>query len=242
MARTRAHRGKRSWKTTAQREGKIISVASYMAVALQTSKRKFEKLLNSLSSSGGNGGSSIAHKGGPSTKHNVSVTTLAEPPRKRVRASEDDAEGTIDGPSTPPRPQSLRERAAVLRAAKKKETPPPPATAPKPLPNYAPWSQEQFLARLRSFADIKLWTPKPDAISEVEWAKRGWMCEGINTVTCKGGCERRLVVALRPKRKDGEGKEIECSEDYSVEVGKCLPWQRCEAVARRVWKAGADGR
>ena len=55
----------------------------------------------------------------------------------------------------------------------------------------------------------------------MEWAKRGWVCEGWNTVACKGGCEQRVVVILRPKRKDKDGKEIDNSEDMSMEVGTC---------------------
>lgn len=86
-------------------------------------------------------------------------------------------------------------------------------------PNYVPWSHEQFLRRLKTFADLKSWTSKPDAVNEVEWAKRGWVCVDVNTVGCRGGCEQRVVVGLRPGRKDDQGVEIEGSEDYSVEIG-----------------------
>ena len=55
----------------------------------------------------------------------------------------------------------------------------------------------------------------------MEWAKRGWICEGWNTVACKGGCEQRVVVILRPKRQDEDGKEIDNSEDMNMEVGTC---------------------
>jgi len=66
----------------------------------------------------------------------------------------------------------------------------------KHIPNFAPWSQETFLARLKTFSKVSNWHPKPEVISEVHWAKRGWSCVDLNTVACKGGCERRVVVKL----------------------------------------------
>ena len=84
---------------------------------------------------------------------------------------------------------------------------------------YNPWDATAFLARLKTFSDLTTWTPgKPDAINEVVWAKRGWVCDGLNRVACKRGCEARVFISLRPKRKDAEGKEIEGSEDFSEEV------------------------
>jgi len=35
-------------------------------------------------------------------------------------------------------------------------------------------------------------------VNEVEWAKRGWQCVDINTVGCKGGCGKRVIVRLDP--------------------------------------------
>ncbi|KAK5123563.1 hypothetical protein LTR85_002601 [Meristemomyces frigidus] len=76
---------------------------------------------------------------------------------------------------------------------------------PRPPPNFSPWSHETFLARLKTFSSVSLWHPKPEAISEVEWAKRGWVCIDVNTVACRGGCEKRVVVNLdRPRRTSTE--------------------------------------
>lgn len=91
-------------------------------------------------------------------------------------------------------------------------------SAPRKTPNFQPHSQEHFLSRVKTFADVKKWTTKPDAISEIEWAKRGWSCDAWNTVACKGGCEKRVAVKLYPKRKDADGKAIEMSEDFAAEV------------------------
>lgn len=78
----------------------------------------------------------------------------------------------------------------------------------KELPNFAPWSHEAFLARLKTFSSVSLWHPKLEEISEVEWAKRGWVCVDVNTVGCRGGCERRVVVDMASVAKqmgaDGE--------------------------------------
>jgi len=86
------------------------------------------------------------------------------------------------------------------------------------------------LRRLKTFADLSNWTSKPDPINEVAWAKKGWICVGVNTVACKGGCEQRVVVALRPPRKDEEGKDIAGSEDYSVDVDDELVRRYVELV------------
>ncbi|TKA72511.1 hypothetical protein B0A55_07031 [Friedmanniomyces simplex] len=91
--------------------------------------------------------------------------------------------------------------------------------APRKPPNFSPWSHETFLARLSTFSSVSLWHPKPDAINEVEWAKRGWVCVGINTVACKGGCEKRVVVSLdfgRGSSTEAEGNGSE-AEDGNVD-------------------------
>ena len=62
---------------------------------------------------------------------------------------------------------------------------------------------------MKTFSKVSYWHPKPEAISEVEWAKRGWFCVDVNTVGCKGGCERRLVVSLERLKNAataGEGR------------------------------------
>lgn len=61
------------------------------------------------------------------------------------------------------------------------------------------------MRRLGTFQEITDWTPKPERVSEVEWAKRGWVCHGKETVRCLL-CHRELVVKLNRKLVDG--KEI----------------------------------
>ncbi|TKA21702.1 hypothetical protein B0A50_08784 [Salinomyces thailandicus] len=88
---------------------------------------------------------------------------------------------------------------------------------PKATPAFSPWSQETFLARLKTFSSVSFWHPKPEAISEVEWAKRGWSCVDVNTVACRGCCGKRVVVSLSFARKegttDGDDEDADGNED-----------------------------
>ncbi|KAH7013273.1 C3HC zinc finger-like-domain-containing protein [Ilyonectria destructans] len=70
---------------------------------------------------------------------------------------------------------------------------------------YSPSDRAELLRRLGTFQEITDWTPKPERVSEVEWAKRGWVCHGKETVRCLL-CHRELVVKLNRKLVDG--KEI----------------------------------
>ncbi len=177
-----------------------------MDVALTTSKRKFHKILETISKS--------ASPSDPRSIRNGSSVSLgastAQRPAKRLRT----AGGAL--PDTMSRPQSTNHDAqaysqhlgipssANTRGNSVRLIPSGVhATEDQRLtPNYAPWSQQAFLDRLSTFSDVKLWRCKPEPISEVEWAKRGWICEAPNTVACKGGCEKRVVIKLRPDTED----------------------------------------
>jgi hypothetical protein len=87
------------------------------------------------------------------------------------------------------------------------------------LPNYAPWSHDQFLVRLKTFADVRTWTPKPTGIGEVDWAKRGWSVTGKDTVGCKGGCEKRLLVKIAKEKQTATEADEEAGEDSSWWMG-----------------------
>jgi hypothetical protein len=74
-----------------------------------------------------------------------------------------------------------------------------------PPPKYCPGDRDQLLKRLATFQELTDWTPKPDRVSEVEWAKRGWVCQGKERVRCTL-CGHELVVKVN--RKEVDGKEI----------------------------------
>ncbi|OCK73710.1 zf-C3HC-domain-containing protein [Lepidopterella palustris CBS 459.81] len=191
-------------------------------VALNTTKRKFHKLLDNLTATRSQ--TSLAKNA--STNAITAPVSSAEPPPKRSRLSDLSMDRPLSAASGKPRPltrdstlpPSLEVPSSVRLVGKATAERPSTPSIPRKTPNYTPYSHEQFLGRLKTFADVKIWSSKPDRIGEVEWAKRGWICEGWNTVACKGGCEQRVVVLLRPKRKDKDGNEIENSEDISLEV------------------------
>ncbi|PSK54829.1 hypothetical protein B9Z65_3918 [Elsinoe australis] len=66
-------------------------------------------------------------------------------------------------------------------------------------PHFTPWSHEDFLGRLRTFAPVTQWFPKPEGVGEMEWARRGWECVGVETVGCRG-CKKRVLVDFSPSR------------------------------------------
>ncbi|KAF4122077.1 Rsm1-like [Geosmithia morbida] len=75
----------------------------------------------------------------------------------------------------------------------------------KPLARFCPSDRSELLKRLATFNDITDWTPKPDRVSEIEWAKRGWVCHGKETVRCVL-CHKELVVKVN--KKDVGGTEV----------------------------------
>ncbi|KAL2194324.1 C3HC zinc finger-like-domain-containing protein [Corynascus similis CBS 632.67] len=74
-----------------------------------------------------------------------------------------------------------------------------------PPPKYCPGDRDQLLRRLATFQELTDWTPKPERVSEIEWAKRGWVCQGKERVRCTL-CGRELAVKVN--RKEVDGKEI----------------------------------
>ncbi|KAK2074577.1 hypothetical protein P8C59_008773 [Phyllachora maydis] len=74
-----------------------------------------------------------------------------------------------------------------------------------PPPKYCPGDREQLIRRLATFQELTDWTPKPERVGEIEWAKRGWVCKGKERVKCTL-CHKELVVGLN--RKEVDGKEI----------------------------------
>jgi hypothetical protein len=72
-------------------------------------------------------------------------------------------------------------------------------------PKYAPWDRAEFLKRLKSFSNLTDWTPKPARVNEVEWAKRGWVCQKSERVRC---CLCNVEILVKLNKKDVEGKEV----------------------------------
>lgn len=70
---------------------------------------------------------------------------------------------------------------------------------------YSPTDRQELLKRLGTFQELTDWTPKPERVSEIEWAKRGWVCQGKERVRCVL-CHKELVVKF--SRKEVNGTEV----------------------------------
>ncbi|GJC96577.1 hypothetical protein ColKHC_05403 [Colletotrichum higginsianum] len=77
---------------------------------------------------------------------------------------------------------------------------------------FAPSDRSELLKRLASFQEITDWTPKPDAVNEIEWAKRGWVCQGKDRVRCTL-CNKELVVKLNKREVDGKEVPVLVASD-----------------------------
>ncbi|EDU44921.1 c3hc zinc finger domain-containing protein [Pyrenophora tritici-repentis] len=208
--------------------------------ALATTKRKFNRLLDNLTASASASTTSLASSLHESNASSESLSQHGSPdqPNKRPRSSAglspnvsmERQRNISEGQErirllkeqllTPRREGTVRVVGKTANTPKVSTT--PKAQTPRKAPNFQPYSQEHFLERLKTFADVRKWTTKPDAISEVEWAMRGWSCDIWNTVACKDGCENRVAVKLRPKRKDKNGRDLEMSEDLAFDIDEAL--------------------
>lgn len=171
-----------------------------MRDSLESSKRKFHKLLENITASADRPSTPGASAVGASKR-------LRLTPRSRLAASHPLVNSQTN----------LRVIRRVPSEAVKKEE-----EDESKIPNFAPWNRDHFKRRLKTYASAAWWSTKPDAVNEVAWAGRGWICEGKNRVACKGGCEERVVVALRGRLKDESGKDIEGTEDLDADVDEGL--------------------
>lgn len=142
---------------------------------IATSKRKFYKALDAITSR-----ASLQTTSKRPQNATEAFAETIERVKKRPRL---DASTSLDTFEFPAKPQGPRRAYGTTND-----------TWGNPLPKFSPWSHDMFLARLKSFSSVSLWHPKPDSIGEVEWAKRGWECVDVNTVACRGGCEKRVLV------------------------------------------------
>ncbi|KAF3491322.1 uncharacterized protein GIQ15_00839 [Arthroderma uncinatum] len=150
-----------------------------MSYALASKKRKFHRVLDSISlgSSQKPASPQLSVAGGDNLM--LSGTTQPNPSIKRVRLSRDDSP---DSTSATPSNRLISRHST------------PSTTSLRP--SFVPWDRERFLERLETFRNVERWKPQPDAINEVQWAKRGWSCTDKVRVECVGGCGHSVVVKL----------------------------------------------
>lgn len=171
--------------------------------AIETKKRKFDRLLESL------------HHANTSKTSLTSLTVDANDDRVIKPNHNSKKDGSISSkrlkssdPSTETLPTNSEPRLS-------------PPSASKPRPNYLPVDRSAFLERLLSFRDLTKWkSGKPEAINEVEWAKRGWSCVGVDRVACVGGCNKQLVVRLA--KQGSQDVEKDPDDTMALEEGHGL--------------------
>lgn len=171
--------------------------------ALSTTKRKFHKILDSISNASS---TSLATKS-TLDKYNASTTTLPaaiDPPAKKPRIVR-----TVSA-YVPPSTPILTSQSPNLRAAAataKLSTSTAAMNEERKTPNFAPWDRGQFLERLKTYRHVDKWMGKPEEINEVQWAKRGWSCVGKERVGCVGGCGKEVVITLSSSREESRDTE-----------------------------------
>ncbi|RAL62656.1 hypothetical protein DID88_004500 [Monilinia fructigena] len=124
---------------------------------MNTTKRKFNALLNGL----GNKKSDSSLSAGAHEKPRISYSSSAATANRLsslTRASSA-AASELDN--------ARRNLSPVAKLS------PIPVSTEEP-PKWAPYDRTEFLKRLKSFSNLTDWTPKPTRVNEVEWAKRGW--------------------------------------------------------------------
>ncbi|EGC49279.1 conserved hypothetical protein [Histoplasma capsulatum var. duboisii H88] len=185
---------------------------SSMSYALATKKRKFHRVLDSLS--GANLQRSSNASSSTTTPHATqtdSNTPTQCPTIKRVRIA---SSGSVTNPD------GMVARKSVSNTSLDSSQQP----SPQPRPNFVPWDRERFLERLETFRRVDRWSPKPAPINEVQWAKRGWSCVDVMRVECVGGCGCAVVVKLPEDVDDvGEDEADKIIERREVDTIQRLP-------------------
>ena len=96
---------------------------------------------------------------------------------------------------------------------------------------------------------------KPEQVSEVQWAKRGWSCVGKERVGCVGGCGREVVIKLEDDREElpmdssnHESEEGKDEDDWREKAQEQLVEKYAEMIVTEheggcLWRRrGCDGK
>ncbi|KAF7181428.1 hypothetical protein CNMCM7691_000646 [Aspergillus felis] len=210
-----------------------------MSYAVETKKRKFHRVLESLTK--------------PSTAEPSSKKTPATPTTARERLPADLSIKKVRLSSQDENDFAAVGRSILKPRASSKES----SVSSTTRPSFVPWDRERFLERLETFRRVDRWSSKPPAISEVEWAKRGWICTDVSRVSCVGGCGGSVVVKLPDELDELDGydldkvqerKEVRAKlvEEYASLLvkghGEHCPWRNrgCDATIHRLPLTNAD--
>lgn len=183
---------------------------------MNATKRKFNALIQGMGNKSSPTADASASRGDAGAKSPLANTTSATTPssprvgstasaddvlakRQRLQALKDKHAATT---------QTIKSSSGTTRVSNvvlKKWT--SGSESPKPIEQvaakYSPSDRTELLRRLATFQEITDWTPKPDKVSEIEWAKRGWVCQGKERVRCSL-CNKELLVKLNKSEVDGK--------------------------------------
>lgn len=178
---------------------------------MSSTKRKFNALLDGL---GSRPASTVSIESSNDNNLVADTGASADPDTKKPRlnytSSNTNPAGRLTHSLTSRIDRSIRTMSTISAKVKKLDS----SNETKEAPKYAPWDRDAFYERLKSFRDIVMWTPKPDKVNEVEWAKRGWVCGKYERVRCYN-CNVELLVGLN-KKKGEDGKDELVTDTYAI--------------------------
>jgi len=182
---------------------------SNFTVAMNATKRKFNALLSGI---GNKSTTSLSFKEvNNASRTDLNAATDADSHTKKRRISDSNSVSSQNISqlksrllARPSAAMAHKKSASVAAAAQDTET-----------PKYAPWDRTEFLKRLKSFSNITNWTPKPARVNEVEWAKRGWVCQKFERVRCSL-CNVEILVKLNKKEVDGKEEPVYVAQNIGM--------------------------
>lgn len=164
-----------------------------MSYAVESKKRKFHRVLESISKPLATDNASKPSTTGPTTAAQDRIP--ANLSIKKVRLSDNDTTNLT----------SVRD--SILRISRPSNRTTSSSSSTRP--TFVPWDRERFLERLETFRRVDRWTSKPAPINEVQWAKRGWICTDVMRVSCISGCGGSVVVKLPDEIDELDGYDME---------------------------------
>ncbi|KAL4943652.1 hypothetical protein BDV06DRAFT_189341 [Aspergillus oleicola] len=204
-----------------------------MSYALETKKRKFHRVLESLTKPSNPESSSQTTDPATALEHASSA--------KRARLS------GSDNILASVRKDILRKD--ILKKARPDSR--SSSVSSQSRPSFVPWDRERFLERLETFRRVDRWSPKPAAVNEVEWAKRGWVCTDVARVTCVSACGGSVIVKIPDELDELDGydwdkiqerREVRAKlvQEYTGRIAEGheenCPWRNkgCDATIHRL--------
>lgn len=163
-----------------------------MSYAVESKKRKFHRVLESISKPAN---PDNASKSSPATPATAKDRLPANLSIKKVRLSSNDQSDLA----------SVRNSLSNISRPTDRSS----STSSNKRPTFAPWDREIFLERLETFRRVDRWSSKPTPINEVQWAKHGWVCKDTMRVSCVSGCGGSVVVKLPDEIDELDGYDVE---------------------------------